>query len=149
MRGVPLPEQSEPLVTGAVDNRRTRRKALRERARAERAAQAIASAQHNQQSSEQTYAPKVAAGSGQSASPPWQDDGTQDAAPLPRNRSLIGPDTPITVRLRAWFGAIVERVRGPAALSPDEASRQNLIRLREDVATMQRTLDRMIGNMQR
>lgn len=65
--------------------------------------------------------------------------------PLPRNLSLVDPRMPMMRRLRFWFIAAAERWVVRRKPLPEQPTLVQLDRLRKDLASVQRKLDRMLG----
>ncbi len=65
--------------------------------------------------------------------------------PLPRSMSLVDPRMPMMRRLRYWFVAAAERWVVRRKPLPEQPTLVQLDRLRKDLASVQRKLDRMLG----
>lgn len=68
-----------------------------------------------------------------------------ELAPLPRNMSLVDPRTPLLGRMRAWMLDVAERWVARNRPLPEQPTIAQLDRLRSDLASAQRRLDRLIG----
>jgi hypothetical protein len=66
-------------------------------------------------------------------------------APLPRNLSLVDPRMPMMRRVRLWFFAAAERWVERRKPLPEQPTLAQLDKLRKELASVQRKLDRMIG----
>jgi hypothetical protein len=65
-------------------------------------------------------------------------------APLPRNMSLVDPNQPLTRRLRNWLVAKAERWAARHKPLPEAPTLAQLDKLRKELASVQRKLDRML-----
>lgn len=137
---MPLTSQAEPLVTAAPNNRHERRAAQREQRSADptlAAVEALAraaeggparSSDHGQQATERTE-----------QALPWD-------SPLPRNRSLARTDLSVGEKLKSWVISLFQRKQQPKPIGTDDVSIRQLVGLREDLAALQKTLDRVISS---
>lgn len=75
----------------------------------------------------------------QNATPP------DTLTPLPRNLSLVDPRMPMMRRLRYWFVAAAERWVERRKPLPEQPTLAQLDKLRKELASVQRKLDRMLG----
>jgi len=65
-------------------------------------------------------------------------------APLPRNMSLVDSNQPLTRRLRNWLVARAERWAARHKPLPEAPTLAQLDKLRKELASVQRKLDRML-----
>ena len=72
-------------------------------------------------------------------------DNTEALAPLPRNRALVDTNQPMLRRLRFWVLDIAERWVTRNRPLPEQPTLAQLNRLRSELASVQRRLDRMLG----
>ncbi len=70
---------------------------------------------------------------------------SETLTPLPRSLSLVDPRMPITRRLRFWFLAAAERWVERRKPLPEAPTLAQLDKLRKELASVQRKLDRMLG----
>ncbi len=70
---------------------------------------------------------------------------SETLTPLPRSLSLVDPRMPITRRLRFWFIAAAERWVERRKPLPEAPTLVQLDKLRKELASVQRKLDRMLG----
>jgi hypothetical protein len=87
----------------------------------------------------QRHEPLVRAASAMQASLPDQ------IAPLPRNMSLVDPNQPMTRRLRNWLVGLAEHWAARHKPLPEAPTMAQLDKLRKELASVQRKLDRMLG----
>jgi hypothetical protein len=66
-------------------------------------------------------------------------------APIPRNRSLVDPRQPLRLRLRLWLVGVAERWAARHKPMPEAPTQAQLERVRKELASVQRKLDRMLG----
>jgi len=66
-------------------------------------------------------------------------------APLPRNMSLVDPNQPMARRLRNWLVGLAEKWAARHKPLPEAPTIAQLDRLRKELASVQRKLDRMLG----
>ncbi len=69
----------------------------------------------------------------------------REVAPLPRSLSLVDPRQPLMRRIRFWALGLAERWVKRHKPLPSEPTMAQLDRLRTDLASMQRRIDRMLG----
>ena len=65
--------------------------------------------------------------------------------PIPRNRALVDPRQPFMRRLRFWLVGAAERWATRHRPLPEQPTLAQLDRLRKEMASVQRKLDKMLG----
>ncbi|MCB2064037.1 MAG: hypothetical protein KDE25_11425 [Novosphingobium sp.] len=70
---------------------------------------------------------------------------TDELTPLPRNMSLVDPRMPMMRKLRLWFFSRAERWVERRKPLPEQPTLAQLEKLRKELASVQRKLDKMLG----
>ena len=68
-----------------------------------------------------------------------------ELTPLPRNMSLVDPRMPMMRKLRLWFFSRAERWVERRKPLPEQPTLAQLEKLRKELASVQRKLDKMLG----
>ncbi len=79
------------------------------------------------------------------ATPALADTQFERLDPLPPSLSLVDPRTLLMRRVRLWFFTKAERWVERRKPLPEQPTIAQLDRLRKDLASMQRKLDKMLG----